>query len=143
MRGISEGRRLTPDGFFVMDRLYGTLDRRTWEWRKVRRSYSGVFGFCADKQARRHLLVERLVVIHDLAVAFSYMHDNKLVYRDIKQENFGFDIRGDIKVFDFGLTKPLLPSLRLETSEMYRLTPITGSLPYMAPEVALGEVGQF
>lgn len=45
-------------------------------------------------------------------------------------KNFGFDIRGDIKVFDFGLTKALSPSLRDKQSKMYNLTPITGSFPY-------------
>lgn len=137
MRGISAGDRLTPDAFFVMDRLYETLDKRITSWSKAKRACSGVLGFGGDKPAKRHLLVERLIVAYDLAVAFSYIHDNKLVYRDIKQENFGFDVRGDIKVFDFGLTKALLPSLKVKRSRFYRLTPITGSLPYMAPEVAL------
>lgn len=45
-------------------------------------------------------------------------------------QNFGFDIRGDIKVFDFGLTKALTPSRRAKKSKMYNLTPITGSFPY-------------
>ena len=39
-------------------------------------------------------------------------------------------VPGDIKVFDFGLTKALLPSLKAKQSKMYNLTPITGSLPY-------------
>ena len=113
-----------------MDRLYETLDKRMKTWQKTKKTASGVFGIGGDKSARRQLLVERLIVAYDLAVAFSYIHENKLVYRDIKQENFGFDVRGDIKVFDFGLTKALLPSLKVKKSKMYRLTPITGSLPY-------------
>jgi serine/threonine protein kinase len=66
------------------------------------------------------------------------------VYRDIKQENIGFDVRGDVKVFDFGLCKGLSASLKArdkDTGEKvygYKLTRLTGSLPYMAPEVFAG-----
>ena len=65
----------------------------------------------------------------------------RLVYRDIKQENIGFDVRGDVKVFDFGLCKGLLPSRKTKDvngRDLYgfNLTPRTGSVPYMAPEVA-------
>lgn len=137
MRGISLGNDLTPEIFFVMDRLFETLDKRMDSWKRTKKTASGIFGFGGDKSARRHLLVERLVVAYDLAAAFSYIHENNFVYRDIKMENCGFDIRGDVKVFDFGLMKALLPSLKVKRSKMYRLTPITGSLPYMAPEVAL------
>jgi serine/threonine protein kinase len=54
-----------------------------------------------------------------------------------KQDNIGFDIRGDVKLFDFGLAKELDPSLQSEgCTEMYELSGNTGSLRYMAPEVA-------
>jgi len=57
------------------------------------------------------------------------------VYRDIKQENIGFDERGDVKIFDFGLCKALSPSLQNDDGPGYMLTPRTGSIPYMAPEI--------
>lgn len=51
-------------------------------------------------------------------------------------ENIGFDIRGDVKVFDFGLCKSLSPKLKARNNGYgYRLTGRAGSLPYMAPEV--------
>lgn len=58
---------------------------------------------------------------------------------DLKPENIGFDIRGDVKVFDFGLAKSLFPHLRDAKDGMYHLTGRTGSYPHMAPEVAKGE----
>jgi serine/threonine protein kinase len=66
---------------------------------------------------------------------------SRIVYRDIKQENIGFDIRGDVKVFDFGLSKSLSQELKKKDlagreEYGYQLTPRTGSVPYMAPEVA-------
>lgn len=61
----------------------------------------------------------------------------RLVYRDIKPENIGFDFRGDTKIFDFGLCKNLSPALKARDGGYgYRLTGRAGSLPYMAPEVA-------
>jgi serine/threonine protein kinase len=56
----------------------------------------------------------------------------RLVYRDIKQENIGFDCRGDVKVFDMGLCKTLNPAQRSKdrygrVAYGYLLTPRTGS----------------
>ena len=62
-----------------------------------------------------------------------------MIYRDIKPENIGFDIRGDVKLFDFGLCKSLDPKLKVKDGYGYNLTRMTGSIPYMAPEVALGK----
>jgi serine/threonine protein kinase len=38
-----------------------------------------------------------------------YLHENNIIYRYTKPQNVGFDVRGDLKLFDFGLAK-LLPS---------------------------------
>jgi serine/threonine protein kinase len=61
------------------------------------------------------------------------------VYRGIKPENIGIDIRGDVKVFDFGLTKSLDRKHKVKNGYGYKLTGKTGSIPYMAPEVAMGK----
>lgn len=44
-----------------------------------------------------------------------------------------------MKIFDFGLAKELDPSLRHGLTEFYELSGNTGSLRYMAPEVARSE----
>lgn len=44
-----------------------------------------------------------------------------------------------MKLFDFGLAKELDPSLKAGISELYELSGNTGSLRYMAPEVAKSE----
>jgi len=139
MRGTASGPVLDTNFFIIMDRLYGTLTDKIGQWSKVQSRHKGnLFGMGGDKNQKKQLLVERLVVAYDLAAAFWYMHEKKLVYRDIKQENIGFDVRGDVKVFDFGLCKGLTPSLRNTKDALggYNLTPRTGSVPYMAPEVA-------
>jgi serine/threonine protein kinase len=47
----------------------------------------------------------------------------------------GFDVAGNLKLFDFGLAKRMDPMDKVE-SGLYLLTGNTGSLRYMAPEVA-------
>lgn len=50
-----------------------------------------------------------------------------------------YHITGDVKLFDFGLAKELDPSLKSGCSDLYELSGNTGSLRYMAPEVARSE----
>ena len=61
-----------------------------------------------------------------------------MIYRDIKPENIGFDVRDDVKVFDFGLATEMQPSNRVKDTNTYNLTAECGSPRYMAPEVAHG-----
>ena len=168
---MSSGPRISPNVFIVMDRLFETLDVKMKHWADlIKCSRGGVFGLRKDGDGLKKLLLERLIVSYDLSQAFRYMHENKyvfrnitssdeisvayvscffslwqrLVYRDIKLDNIGFDIRGDVKVFDFGLSRSLSKSLRAKDSRGkhvygYNLTPRTGSIPYMAPEVVEAE----
>jgi serine/threonine protein kinase len=56
-----------------------------------------------------------------------------IIYRDLKPDNVGFDVRGDVKIFDFGLAKEIDPR-QMDAEGTYKLTADTGSLRYMAPE---------
>jgi serine/threonine protein kinase len=61
-----------------------------------------------------------------------YFTNCSIVYRDLKPDNVGFDVRGDVKIFDFGLSRQL-PSEKLKDGT-YNMTGDTGSPRYMAPE---------
>lgn len=52
-----------------------------------------------------------------------------------KPENVGFNVRDDIVLFDFGLVREIDDKDKL-TDKTWKLTGETGSLRYMAPEVA-------
>lgn len=51
--------------------------------------------------------------------------------------NIGCDIRGDYKIFDFGLARELKRKDLREAPDGYDCTGLTGSRRWMAPEVAL------
>jgi len=127
----------TKDYFLVMDRLYGTLDGKLEEWKATQKKM-GMFG---KKAAKEDLLKDRLNVAFELSAALNYMHARNIIYRDLKPENLGFDIRGDVKIFDLGFARELTPALAAGMDEYgedtYKLTGKTGTLIYMAPEVVL------
>mmetsp|Transcript_18024 Transcript_18024/g.49067 ORF Transcript_18024/g.49067 Transcript_18024/m.49067 type:complete len:464 (-) Transcript_18024:2230-3621(-) len=133
--GTSGFATLHERGYFLLlDRLQCTLEHKIDHWRNFEKAMSS-----DSNKKRKQFLAERLHVSFDVAAALSYLHNHHVIYRDLKPDNIGFDIRGDVKIFDFGLAKELDPSLRYGCTEFYELSGNTGSLRYMAPEVARSE----
>eukprot|EP00934_Nitzschia_sp_Nitz4_P002474 Nitzschia sp. Nitz4//scaffold159_size51929//1114//2819//NITZ4_006869-RA/size51929-processed-gene-0.11-mRNA-1//-1//CDS//3329537544//2464//frame0 len=137
MRGYSETPRVDVNTFLILDRLYGTLEDKMEEWEQLNSMAKGCCGSVANTPAMKDLLKERLLVAYDLSTAFNYLHGHSLLYRDIKPENVGFDVRGDVKLFDFGLCRNLEEQDKVPDGYGYKLTAMTGSIPYMAPEIVL------
>ena len=66
-----------------------------------------------------------------MLLAINYLHQNHIIYRDIKMENIMVCENGYIKLIDFGAAKIL--------DDNNRTTTIIGTPHYMAPELILGE----
>ena len=61
-----------------------------------------------------------------------------VVISDLKPDNLGFDVRDDVKLFDFGLARELEDKDKVGDN-LYQMSGNTGSARYMATEVALNK----
>ena len=64
-----------------------------------------------------------------MLLAINHLHKKKIIYRDIKPENVMVNVKGYIKIIDFGTVKEIED----------RTSTIIGTSHYMAPEITKGE----
>lgn len=134
--GTSSSHPCSDSYFIILEKLYDTLTDRMKEWKRNR--HLGSFMDLATTTMKgEDFLVKRLVVARDVSSAIAFLHSHRIIFRDLKPDNVGFDVNDEVKLFDFGLAKVLHHSKRVDQSDMYLLTSNTGSPRYMAPEVAL------
>mmetsp|Transcript_22667 Transcript_22667/g.36701 ORF Transcript_22667/g.36701 Transcript_22667/m.36701 type:complete len:445 (+) Transcript_22667:1770-3104(+) len=142
LRGIARGSEMPfrQDYFILLDRLYDTLESRIRKWKVQEKKLSGISGIARDMRQikRKQLWMDRVSFAFDLSSALAYLHSKYVIHRDLKPDNIGFDIRGDIKIFDFGLAKEL-PTLNNGAHNLFHFTAMCGSPRYMAPEVGMEE----
>ena len=68
---------------------------------------------------------------------FVFCSTDRILYRDLKPENVGVNLRGEYLIFDFGLAKELKRKDLVEPPDGFALTGLTGTRRYLAPEVCL------
>ena len=91
-----------------------------------------VFTHCLQKAK----LTEKdiCVIIFKIVSAVQYLHENKIVHRDLKAENIMLESNepdADIKIIDFGLSKKYNSNQKMHAK--------TGTPYYVSPEVINGE----
>ena len=97
-----------------------------------------------------HYVAPTLQYVAQLADALHYCHTKKVIHRDIKPENLLVNLRGDLKVSDFGWSvhAPSSRSAGLSTMStvplcvcvcvcvcVFRRTTMCGTLDYLPPEM--------
>ncbi|MCB9896427.1 MAG: protein kinase [Planctomycetes bacterium] len=114
---LQAGRALTPAGerpWFAMELVDGSP--------------------ITSHAAREGLSVPaRLALLAELADAVHHAHEHGVVHRDLKPDNVLVDLRGRIKVLDFGVARVSEPSSVLQTL-VTETGALVGTLAYMAPE---------
>lgn len=161
LRGLSHsgvaGFEAGPCGYFlIIDQLTETLDQRIKRWhappepiRRGRRSgvlRNSLKSLSSSFKSKGHtvsdftearprdsaFIGECLEVALQISAALEYLHSNSIIFRDLKPDNIGFDVRGDVKIFDFGLAR-IMPKGGDHYNDMYHMSG-AGSPRYMAPE---------
>lgn len=72
------------------------------------------------------------VLLRELLIALSYLHQNSRIHRDIKSANILLNSNGDVKIADFGVSAQL-------SNNLSKRNTFVGSPYWMAPEIILEE----
>mmetsp|Transcript_47581 Transcript_47581/g.53228 ORF Transcript_47581/g.53228 Transcript_47581/m.53228 type:complete len:1033 (+) Transcript_47581:50-3148(+) len=148
----------------IMDKLRGTLQGQIQVWSKLNQEeqlpkaapsstptlLERVPQWMCTSHEKRKLVTlqrqsafwaERMEAVLDVAHAMRYIHQKRILFRDLKPENVGLMQHNKYVLFDFGLARELKESDRLDPAynnhDRYRKTTgLTGSRLFMAPEVA-------
>ncbi|KAL7526321.1 hypothetical protein ACHAXR_001425 [Thalassiosira sp. AJA248-18] len=143
--GFADG----PCGYFlIIDRLFETLDQRIKRWHGPTKAKKGRVtnmmsvvatnfkkssgGEGIEIELRDDIMDERYNV-----AAMTYLHSHSIIFRDLKPANIGFDVRGDVKIFDFGLAR-IMPEGGTPYDDLFEMSG-AGSPRYMAPELLSGK----
>ncbi|KAG7194624.1 ATP binding [Scheffersomyces spartinae] len=73
--------------------------------------------------------------VRQVLIGLSYLHGKDIIHRDIKGANILIDIKGTVKISDFGISKKLTEDNSGGDDKRSRRASLQGSVYWMAPEV--------
>jgi len=110
--------------FFLLDQLTDVLDSRVSKWRTQ-------YG----KVPPEKLIPRKTSYALQIANALQYLHDRRIIFRDLKPQNIGFKGEHTIQLFDFGLCRELPPEEDARGSDKVYMMSGAGTRRYMAVEI--------
>jgi serine/threonine protein kinase len=120
------------DGFFlILDRLEMTLAKKISHWREEAKARKGLIK--GRSSMKNQLFQDRLKVAISVGSAVKHLHERRILFRDLKPANVGFDADGTLKIFDFGLAVEI--PFHADADTTFKLAGNTGTSRYMAVEV--------
>ena len=129
-----DSSRLNHGYFILLDRLTDTLEARIASWKKIAAREGSGRGRGAAPS------LSQLQAAYSVSDALSYLHSKRILFRDLKPANIGYDARGVVKLFDFGLARLVAAA---DGDGCGCIRGACGTLRYMAPECALGAAYSF
>jgi serine/threonine protein kinase len=121
----------SDDLFLILDRCSETMLNQIEVWKKKARQHGKLSRFLHSRRGPHTthrdclqlLFAERLQAAAEIAAAISYLHSRNILFLDLKPENLGFSEAGTLKLFDFGLAKPLLQATSERNHTIAAATP--------------------
>jgi len=130
----------------IIEKVDSTLDRWIIKWRND--------SICREKQQQQQRKKNKkkqqlplndenndnnirlkVKLAYQIAKALSYLHEHNIIYRDLKPDNIGVHGNGEVKLFDFGLSRRMEMNSDNNSFETQYHMSLAGTQRYMAPEV--------